>query len=42
LKGKAPEELIAGIMEKIETFAEGMPQADDITMLTLRYIGERG
>jgi sigma-B regulation protein RsbU (phosphoserine phosphatase) len=40
LQGKAPEEVAAGIMGRVNAFAEGMPQADDITILVLRFKGE--
>jgi sigma-B regulation protein RsbU (phosphoserine phosphatase) len=40
LQGKTPEEMAAGIMARVNAFSEGMPQADDITILALRYNGE--
>jgi sigma-B regulation protein RsbU (phosphoserine phosphatase) len=40
LHGKPPEEVLSGILEKVRLFAEGAPQADDITILVLRYNGE--
>ena len=39
LKGKSIKEWNDDIMNKIITFSQGMPQADDITMLVLRYFG---
>ncbi|MFH1350079.1 MAG: SpoIIE family protein phosphatase [Pseudomonadota bacterium] len=39
LKDKDIEGISAGIIERIKTFSHGMPQADDITMLVLRYKG---
>jgi len=35
LKNHALKELISGVMDRIETFAGGTPQADDITMLII-------
>jgi sigma-B regulation protein RsbU (phosphoserine phosphatase) len=40
LHGKAPEEVVAGIMDRVKAFSEGVPQADDITILVLRFHGE--
>lgn len=37
--GKPIESLVSGVMESVEAFAEGAPQADDITMLVLRFFG---
>lgn len=39
LKDKSIEKLQAGIMDKLMSFALGVPQTDDITMLTIRYHG---
>lgn len=39
LKGLPLEELIAGIMKEVETFALGAPQADDITIMALEFKG---
>ena len=36
-----PEELIRGVHEALDRFAEGAPQFDDITMLCLRYNGKQ-
>jgi sigma-B regulation protein RsbU (phosphoserine phosphatase) len=40
LKDKHVDEVIAGIMQQVTSFSEGVPQADDITMLILRFWGE--
>lgn len=34
--------LVDAVMVRIKAFAEGMPQADDITMMVLRYFGGKG
>lgn len=34
-----PNQIVAGVMDAVETHATGMPQADDITMLALRFNG---
>jgi phosphoserine phosphatase RsbU/P len=39
LRDKTLQDMIAGTLEHIEDFAENTPQADDITMLVLRYDG---
>ncbi|RJR31238.1 MAG: HAMP domain-containing protein [Desulfobacteraceae bacterium] len=41
LSGKSLKEIISGIMGNVENFSEGVPQADDITMLVIRYFGEK-
>jgi len=40
LHGKSPVGVLSGIMDKVRIFAEGAPQADDITILVLRHNGE--
>ncbi|MEW6669159.1 MAG: SpoIIE family protein phosphatase [Thermodesulfobacteriota bacterium] len=40
LHGKSPVAVLSGIMDKVRVFSEGAPQADDITILVLRYNGE--
>jgi sigma-B regulation protein RsbU (phosphoserine phosphatase) len=35
----AVTEIVAGIMAEVETFAAGAPQADDMTVLVLTYLG---
>ena len=32
-------QLVARLMRSVEEFAAGMPQADDITVLAMRYLG---
>ena len=39
LKDKPVEEVVAGVMEKIRAFSQGMSQSDDITMMILRLKG---
>jgi sigma-B regulation protein RsbU (phosphoserine phosphatase) len=41
LKGKTLKEFVVSMKKKIDTFAEGAEQADDITMLILRYNGKQ-
>lgn len=35
----AVKEIVAGVMAEVETFAAGAPQADDMTVLSLAYLG---
>ena len=42
LQGKAVQEIIEGITEEIHSFALGVEQSDDITMLVIRFKGEKG
>lgn len=35
----AVKEIVAGVMAEVETFAAGAPQADDMTVLVLTYLG---
>ena len=37
-----PEELIRRVHDEVDRFADGAPQFDDITMLCLKYYGNRG
>jgi sigma-B regulation protein RsbU (phosphoserine phosphatase) len=39
LKDKSTQEMAVGVMERINTFSEGMPQFDDITMMMVRFYG---
>ena len=39
LTGANPREILDGITKSISDFAEGAPQSDDITMLTIKYYG---
>ena len=39
LKGKDTTNMIHNIRSKIDSFSEGTPQSDDITMLALRFNG---
>jgi len=36
------KELALSILQEVTLFSQGMPQADDITILGLRYLGEQG
>jgi len=40
--GKPVASIISTVMESVEEFAQGAPQADDITMLVLRFYGNLG
>ena len=40
LRDRPLDQMAAGIMERIKAFSQGEPQADDITMLILRFHGE--
>ncbi|PKN65707.1 MAG: serine/threonine protein phosphatase [Deltaproteobacteria bacterium HGW-Deltaproteobacteria-15] len=42
LSGRSLKEIISGIMGNVEHFSEGVPQADDITMMVIRYFGDKG
>jgi sigma-B regulation protein RsbU (phosphoserine phosphatase) len=33
------DEMVTGVMHAVERFATGMPQADDITIMALRFNG---
>jgi sigma-B regulation protein RsbU (phosphoserine phosphatase) len=35
-------EVVSGLVEEVRTFAGGHPQADDVTVLAVRYFGEAG
>jgi sigma-B regulation protein RsbU (phosphoserine phosphatase) len=39
LRQKTIQEMVLGLMQKIDDFAQGTPQADDITMMALKYFG---
>jgi len=41
LQGDPPEEVIAGVAEEVAQFSQNMPQADDITMMMIRFRGRR-
>lgn len=42
LKEKEVTEIIQGVKREIEDYIQGMPQADDITMLALKFKGKGG
>jgi sigma-B regulation protein RsbU (phosphoserine phosphatase) len=42
LRGKPIRDIVLGMIDKIGEFAPGIPQADDITMLILRFYGSDG
>ena len=39
LRQRPLEQIVAGVLKAVEAFADGTPQADDITMLMLKYSG---
>jgi sigma-B regulation protein RsbU (phosphoserine phosphatase) len=39
LREKPIQDVVLGLVEKIEDFSQGAPQADDITMMILKYFG---
>ena len=39
-RGSCPKEMLAGLHEEIERFAETAPQADDITLLAIQFNGD--
>jgi phosphoserine phosphatase RsbU/P len=38
---RPPAEILAGILQDVEAFCRGTPQADDITVAVLQFLGER-
>jgi len=40
MRDKSLQEIITGVMGKIESFSAGVPQADDITLMVIRYHGK--
>lgn len=40
LDGHAPAAMIHDVLHAVETFSEGTPQPDDITLLALQYLGQ--
>lgn len=38
--GKTAEEVVRGVVEEVQTFTEGAPQADDLTVLAGSYSGQ--
>ncbi|HSB32211.1 MAG TPA: PP2C family protein-serine/threonine phosphatase, partial [Candidatus Sulfobium mesophilum] len=41
LQGRPPKEVISRVAEEIAQFSHNMPQADDITMMMVRFYGKR-
>jgi serine phosphatase RsbU (regulator of sigma subunit) len=41
LRERPMEEMVQGLMAAIASFALGVPQYDDITMMTVQYRGEQ-
>lgn len=39
LNGKAPGEIVSGVLKKVTAFSEGVEQYDDMTVLAVRYNG---
>jgi sigma-B regulation protein RsbU (phosphoserine phosphatase) len=42
LRREAASGLTDGVLKAVRAFASEAPQSDDITILTLRYLGPRG
>jgi sigma-B regulation protein RsbU (phosphoserine phosphatase) len=42
LRHEAAPALTDGVLKAVRAFADGAPQSDDITILTLRHLGPRG
>ena len=42
LNGHAPEAMIDAVLHAVESFADGTPQPDDITLLALQFRGSEG
>ncbi|MCI0526022.1 MAG: PP2C family protein-serine/threonine phosphatase [Nitrospira sp.] len=42
VNGFSPREIIQGAVAEVRSFSAGVPQADDITLLAFRYLGEQG
>jgi len=36
---KTPEQLVVDLHAAVQEFSKGVPQADDVTVLSLRYLG---
>ena len=41
MKGKSLQEIVTGVMGKVGSFSAGVPQADDITLMVIRYHGKK-
>jgi sigma-B regulation protein RsbU (phosphoserine phosphatase) len=41
MKGKSIQEIVTGVMGKVSGFSAGVPQADDITLMVIRYYGKK-
>ncbi len=41
MKGKSLQEIVTGVMAKVGSFSAGVPQADDITLMVIRYYGKK-
>jgi sigma-B regulation protein RsbU (phosphoserine phosphatase) len=39
MNGSSLQEITQGAVDEVMTFSAGMPQMDDITILTVRYLG---
>ena len=39
LRDRPIKDIVSSLMEKIEDFSKGAPQADDITMMIIKYFG---
>ncbi len=40
MKDKSIQEIVTGVMGKVGSFSEGVPQADDITLMVIQYHGK--
>jgi len=40
MKGKSIQEIVTDVMGKVSSFSAGVPQADDITLMVIRYYGK--
>jgi phosphoserine phosphatase RsbU/P len=41
LRGKSPQEIIAGVLRVMAEFTSGAPQSDDITMTAIQFFGRK-
>nr|NJM04499.1 serine/threonine-protein phosphatase [Desulfobacula sp.] len=40
LKAESMDQMVTGVMSLVQAFSQGVPQADDITLMALRYNGK--
>ncbi|MEQ8190555.1 MAG: SpoIIE family protein phosphatase [Candidatus Eremiobacterota bacterium] len=41
IKDFAPEKSVKTVIEEVKKFSEGIPQSDDITVMSVKYLGEK-